>query len=130
MQGTIVNPGFAFLVTELKQNQQARYGDLLAAASAKGLKVYPVMFGRAQAMLGIVKQSKRGAGKVARRKLQQRAAVRSAGHGSDQGRKSRGLSAEEALARVLEVIKSNELDRRRYRAALQRIQGLIAAALN
>jgi hypothetical protein len=88
------------------------------------------MFGRAQAMLGIVKQSKRGTGKVARRRSQQRVAVRSAKHGSDQGRKSHGLSAEEALARVLEVIKSNELDRRRYRAALQRIQGLIAAALN
>ena len=60
------SPGFDFIVAALKKNPKATYKDIAAAAAKKKLKVFPVMFGRAQAMLGIVKQAARGKGKVAK----------------------------------------------------------------
>src|SRR5688572_5034575 len=60
------SPAMEFLVASLKANPKAAYGDLKAKADEKKLKVFPIMFGRAQAMLGIVKSAKRGTGKVAK----------------------------------------------------------------
>ena len=50
-----------FLLDQLKKNRNAAYADIKAKADEKKLKLYPIMFGRAQLLLGIVK---RGAGKT------------------------------------------------------------------
>ena len=55
-----------FLVDSLKKNRKASYADIKAKADEKKLKLFPIMFGRAQAMLGIVKSAKRGTGKFAK----------------------------------------------------------------
>ncbi|MGK0303636.1 MAG: hypothetical protein ACI89X_004534, partial [Planctomycetota bacterium] len=62
------NPGFEFIIASLKKDKKVSYKDIAAAAAKKNLTVFPIMFGRAQAMLGIVKQAKRGKGKMARAK--------------------------------------------------------------
>lgn len=62
------SPAMEFLVESLKQDKKAVYGDLKAEADKKGLAVFPIMFGRAQALLGIVKSAKRGQGKAAKAK--------------------------------------------------------------
>jgi transposase-like protein len=54
-----------FLVDSLKKNPKAAYADLKAKGDEKKLKLFPIMFGRAQALLGIVKSAKRGTGKAA-----------------------------------------------------------------
>ena len=58
--------GFEFLVQALKANKGAQYSDLKEKADMKKLTIYPVMFGRAKAMLGLVKSAKRGEGKKAK----------------------------------------------------------------
>jgi hypothetical protein len=55
-----------FLVSALKRNPNAVYADLKAKADEKKLPVYPIMFGRAKALLGLVKSAKRGTGKAAK----------------------------------------------------------------
>jgi hypothetical protein len=55
-----------FLVSALKRNPEAVYADLKAKADEKKLPVYPIMFGRAKALLGLVKSAKRGTGKAAK----------------------------------------------------------------
>ena len=55
-----------FLVSSLKANRKASYADLKAKADEKKLKLFPIMYGRAQALLGIVKSAKRGTGKFAK----------------------------------------------------------------
>src|SRR4030095_16746518 len=60
------SPAMDFLVDSLKKNRKASYADRKAKADEKKLKLYPIMFGRAQALLGIVKSAKRGTGKFAR----------------------------------------------------------------
>lgn len=60
------NPsGMKFILTHLEQNRKAAYSDVRAAAEKKGLVIYPIMYGRAQALLGIVKSSPRGSKKKA-----------------------------------------------------------------
>src|SRR5258706_4276024 len=54
------------IVDSLKRNRAATYADIKAAADKKRLEIYPIMFGRAQALLGIVKSAKRGEGRFAR----------------------------------------------------------------
>jgi hypothetical protein len=59
--------GFEFLVQALKANKGALYSDLKERADKRGLTVFPVMFGRAKAMLGLVKSAKRGQGNAAKK---------------------------------------------------------------
>jgi hypothetical protein len=51
--------GFELLVAGLKADKTATYADLKTKADAKGVTIYPVMFGRAKAMLGLVKSKPR-----------------------------------------------------------------------
>ena len=60
------SPALQFLLDSLKKDKSASYADLKAKADEKKLKIYPVMYGRAKALLGLVKVSQRGTGKFAR----------------------------------------------------------------
>ena len=62
-----------FLVSALKANRKAAYADIKAKADEKKLKLFPIMFGRAKLLLGIVKAAKRGTGKFARASAAKRA---------------------------------------------------------
>lgn len=58
--------GFAFITAALTKDKKAAYSDIKAAAEKKGLTIHPIMYGRAQAMMGLVKSAKRGTGKSAK----------------------------------------------------------------
>jgi len=178
-----------FLVDSLKRNPKAAYSDLKAKADDKKLKVFAIMFGRAQAMLGIVKSAKRGEGKFARASAAKRAGTATAkpsagrrGHQDDPSSKSgkvrallatdmspmdiakkvgctpglvyvikskmgktggaakRGpgrppkaasssVSGIDGIAGILDVVKNAERQRSLMRAALEKIQTVIADAL-
>src|SRR5262245_56032014 len=55
-----------FIVSQLKKNPKVAYADVQARAKSKRLTIYPIMYGRAQALLGLVKMSPRGSGKRAK----------------------------------------------------------------
>ena len=57
---------FAYLMTFMKDHPKAVYADAAAAAKKAGHAVYPIMWGRAQGLLGRVKMRPRGEGKAAR----------------------------------------------------------------
>ena len=62
------SPQFDFIVEQLKKNPNAAYAEIAAAAQKKGMKAFPIMFGRAKAMLGLVPSAPGGAGKATRKK--------------------------------------------------------------
>ena len=64
--------GMELIVAALRRNKNATYADIKASADKKGVSVYPIMFGRAKALLGLVKVAKRGQGKAAREARQAR----------------------------------------------------------
>jgi len=59
------NPAFAFLMSFMKRRPKAAYADAAAAAKAAGHTIYPIMWGRAQLLLGRTKLKKKGAAKKA-----------------------------------------------------------------
>ena len=178
------SPAMDFLVSSLKANRKAAYADLKAKADEKKLKVFPIMFGRAQALLGIVKSAKRGTGKFARASAAKaaggaapakRGRGRPPGGGASKSGKVRALLATgmspadiarkvgctpalvynvkarmgggapkrgpgrprkiassngvDRIAGILAVVKNSERERTQLRAALERIQGILADAL-
>lgn len=96
------SPAMAFIVAALKKDKSASYQDLAAAAEEKGLQLYPVMYGRAQKMLGLVKGAKRAPAKPVVAKA--KAAAKSSGGGSksDQVREllGSGMTAAEIAKKV------------------------------
>lgn len=110
-----------FLVESLKNDRNAVYADVAAAAAKKRLKVYPIMWGRAKALLGYVKVAPRGKGKAAKAKAGRR--------GPGRPPKAAAASLDGSLASIVAAVKGSEQERSRYRAALQRIHAILAEAL-
>ena len=125
------NPGFEFIVAALKKNPKATYKDITTAAAKKKLKLFPVMLGRAQAMLGIVKQAARGKGKAAKAKAKARAKAlpTPAKRGPGRPRKNAAPSIDGSLESIVSAVKSSEQAKARYRGALEKIHSIISDAL-
>ena len=111
-----------FIVEQLKKNRKAGYAEIKSAADAKKLKVFPIMFGRAQALLGIVKAAPRGQGKAARAKAGPK-------RGPGRPRRNARGSFDDTIAGIITAVKGGEQAKARYRAALERIQTILADAL-
>lgn len=131
------NPAMDFIVDSLKQDRAAQYKDIAAAAAKKKITIYPIMFGRAQALLGIVKSAKRGEGKAARLKagLPAAAGATPAKRGPGRPRKVAAVavaapaSFDGSIAGIVAAVKASEQARARYQTALTRIQAILAEAL-
>ena len=124
------NPGFEFIIAALKKDPKATYKDIAAAAAKKKLKVFPIMFGRAQAMLGIVKQAKRGDGKAKKAKAAKAAKAAPAKRGPGRPRKNAAPALDGSLEGIVAAVKSSEQAKARYRGALEKIQAILADALD
>ena len=59
------NPSFAFVTDYLTKNPTASFAEVRDAAARRNFKIYPIVYGRAQAMLGLVESKPRGQGKMA-----------------------------------------------------------------
>lgn len=56
---------FEYMMKKMKDDPKATYADVAAACKKAGHSVFPIMWGRAQALLGRVKMKPRGQGKAA-----------------------------------------------------------------
>lgn len=123
------NAAMDFIVDALKGNRNAKYADVAEAASKKKLKIWPIMWGRAQALLGYVKVAPRGQGKMARAK--RAAAGKVAGGGKrGPGRPRKASSSfDGTIEGIVAAVKSGEQAKTRYRAALEKIQTILADTL-
>ena len=125
------NPAMDFIVESLKSNKGVSYGEIKEAADKKKLKIYPIMFGRAQALLGIVKQAPRGQGKMAKAKAKAAASVGGAPkRGPGRPPKSAAAIAfDGTLEGIVNAVKHSEQAKNRYRQALERIHTILADVL-
>lgn len=135
------NPAMDFIVDSLKSNRSAAYKDIAEAAAKKKMKIYPIMFGRAQALLGIVKAAPRGQGKVAKAKAALAAPAAPAApvaaapvkRGPGRPRKNPVVAAAPAfdgtLDGIIRMVKNSEQAKARYHAALSKIQAILADVL-
>lgn len=61
----MANEAFDIIVSSLKRNPQATFASIRDKAAAKGHTIYPVSYGRAKALLGLVKSKPRKDAKTA-----------------------------------------------------------------
>jgi hypothetical protein len=129
------SPAMDFIVKALQKNNKASYGEINEAAKKKGLKIYPIMYGRAQALLNLVPTSPRGSKKkAAKKKAARRAATtttRSATSGARRGRppgRPRAASGD-TLESIVDHVRGLEQERDMYRDALERLRDVLENAL-
>ncbi len=117
------SPAFTFVVEQLKESPDLSFSEVKLKAAEAGLKIYPILYGRAKALLGLVPVAPRGSKKVAKkvRKSSQKdaAAVPSASPDTPL----------ESLSAVIEAMKACELQREAYRKTLEEIAEIIRRAL-
>jgi len=125
--------GMAFIVEALKKNKSASYADIKAAADKKKLKVWPIMFGRAQLLLGHVKGAKRGTGKFARasaakagKPMPAMPAKRGPGRPRKYAPATNGIAG---LDSIISAVRNTQTDVGRFRTLLERIGSMVSEAL-
>ncbi|MBK9129575.1 MAG: hypothetical protein IPM13_17580 [Phycisphaerales bacterium] len=119
-----------FIVEALKKDKNAVYADIHAAAGKRGMKIYPIMYGRAKALLGLVPVKPRGEGKA--RVAKAAAAARAAtGTRSTPAKRGPGrppkTAAMGSLEAVIAALRDGERERDRYRRALEQIRHILGA---
>ena len=130
------NPAFEFTLDYLRADRKAAFADVRDAAAKKKLKLYPIMYGRAQALLGIVKQAPRGQGKTKMAKAAKAAkaaataAPQAGKRGPGRPRKNAPVSFDGTIEGIVAAVKSSEQAKARYRAALEKIQTILSDALS
>lgn len=134
------NPAMEFIVESLKSDRSAAYKDIAEAAAKKKLKIYPIMFGRAQALLGIVKAAPRGQGKAAKAAKAKAAKAAPAaapamgapvkrGPGRPRKNPIAAPAFDGTLDGIVAAVKGSEQAKARYHAALSKIQAILADVL-
>lgn len=124
-----------FILEHLKKNKKASYAEVKAAAEKRKLSIYPIMYGRAQALLGYVKSKPRGQGKAAQAKAAKARAANGGGAAPQRrgpGRPPKSASAHidtGSLDGIVAAVKNSEVAKARYRSALEKIQSILGAAL-
>lgn len=112
---------FAFLTAYLAKHRKATFAEASEAAKQHGHKIWPISYGRAQVVTGIVKAAKRGTGRFAKAKTvtEKRAAVSKASHDG------RGTRTD-----IVSSVRALGADRDKLHRVFLTIQKIVAEALD
>ena len=112
-----------FIVAQLKKNKKVSYAEVRDAATKKKLTIYPIMYGRAKALLGLVPVAKRGTKKKA--KASKRGPGRPRKTATRRGRRAASASPIDTLQGLLSGLKEQERANTELRNTLEKIRDLI-----
>ena len=125
---------FAFVKDYLSAHKGAPFADVRDAAKAKGHKVYPIVYGRAQLLLGHVRAKPATKAKAAAKKAAKAAAAAAPkpavagvvrrGPGRPPKAKASPLSG---IDGIVQHIKSVERERDQLRATLEKLRGVLTS---
>lgn len=122
---------FAFVKDYLTKKKGAPFAEVAAAAKAKGHKVYPIVYGRAQLLLGHTK-AKSGAKKSAgtgRKPGRPKGSKNKVKTGRGPGRPPKAASASlSGIDSIVAHIRSVERERDQLRATLEKLRGLLSGS--
>ena len=114
-----------FIVAALKKNKNAAYVDIRAKAEKKRLTIYPIMYGRAKALLGLVPMAKRGEGKAKKAAAKRATAGAAPKRAPGRPRKSAGGGSADSIAAVVSALQEGGRERDRYRKAIEQIRAIV-----
>ena len=122
-----------YIVSRLKRNPKVEYAKVKAGAEKKKLTVYPIMYGRAKLLLGLVKAGKgvakkkaaqRGPGRP--RKVATRGPGRPRKKAAKRGRAPSSKGSIDAVRALVTSLETQARDNERLRATLAKVRDLIA----
>lgn len=124
------SPALDFTRQYLRKKPDASFAEIRDAAAAKDLKIYPIVFGRAKALEGLVEVAPYGSKKKARlakeRAKSQAAASAVYGPPADSPRSRAGSAGSlDSIDAVIAGMRENHEERERYRAALIKISEIL-----
>jgi len=117
------SPAMNFITEYLKKDPNASYGEISKAAEEAGHKIYPIMYGRAKSLLGLIPE---GGGRTRRRKAARATQARRLRQG--RGGKLSDTAVTE-LSGFVDKFRDMEEERNRYRAALLTVEKILRDAL-
>ncbi len=128
------SPAYAFTHDYLKKHGQASFQEVKTAGEKKDLNILPIIFGRAQAVLGLVESVPRGSGKAARKKRAARlGSVASTALLRENSPRRRPESASpgamDSMESIITTMRNVQNDRDHYRDALLRIADIVHETL-
>ena len=120
-------PAFEFLVEALRAQPTISYGDLKAAAEGKGLRIAPIMYGRAKALLGLVPVRPRGQGKNRKRAAINKLSPAEAASAELFSKQLEAVSDPDDLRSIARQL---DAERRRLRSLLEQLAAQINATIH
>ncbi|MCA8957475.1 MAG: hypothetical protein KDC87_15485 [Planctomycetes bacterium] len=111
----------------LRNNRTAPYAEVRDAAKKRKLTLYPISYGRAQALEGIVKVAKYGSKKKEAKRAGKAAAGATRGRGRPRGSKSKVSSGLESIDGLVQTVKNLQAERDDAVRLLDRIRALLDA---
>jgi hypothetical protein len=123
---TFASPLMQFVIDHLRAVKDAPYKDIAEAAAKKGLKLAPVVYGRARAALGMAKKtkapSKRGPG---RPKGSKNKVASGRGPGRPKGSGRKAMSSFNGLDGVIAHVRGLEREVADLRARMAKIAAVV-----
>ncbi|MEM7203820.1 MAG: hypothetical protein AAF628_26390 [Planctomycetota bacterium] len=121
------SPAMEFVIGQLRRDPNIEYRVVKEAAAAEGLTLYPIVYGRAKALLGLVEVAPRGTAKKAAARRNSLAKI-----GGNHGRRPRSAGANDrsgsplaSLEAMIEDMRDVQDQRDRYRSALDEIARIL-----
>lgn len=114
----------------LKKKPKAEFKEVQAAGKKKGLVIYPIVYGRAKALEGLVKVAPYGSKKKKKKKTRR-------GPGRPKGSKNKRTApsphnvatAMDSLESVIAAMRKSNQERERYQKALKKISDILGQVL-
>lgn len=122
-------PSYDFCIAALQKNKNASFAEIRDAAAKKGMILYPIVYGRAKAALGLVPVAKRGESK--KRKAAKKTTARGGATRRKTTKRGRGRprSTPAGFDDFLAEIKQTQRERDNLVALLGKIRDTIDAAI-
>jgi hypothetical protein len=106
----------------LREKPEATFAEIRDAAAKENMKIYPIVFGRAKALEGLVKVAPYGSKKRAR---EEKAAAQRAASMQVGGDVAEGGVSDAKIDSVISGVRESHQERERYRAALIKISKIL-----
>ncbi|MFQ5507275.1 MAG: hypothetical protein ACE5F1_21110 [Planctomycetota bacterium] len=128
---------YDFIVSRLKVRPEISFAELKQQGAVAGLTIYPIVYGRAKAALGLVPVARRGQGRTARkrRKAGVKAGVKAEAPrtakkpASESLPRSMNNNDKQSLDALINGVQHLQDDNTRFRQALERIAEVVREAL-
>lgn len=123
------SPAMAFILEYLQKNGDTEYSIVKQAADKDGHTIYPIMYGRAKTLLGLITEESRS--RRRRRKVEEtEPGADGAPRVLRQGRPNLSEGTAQQLSSFLERFRELEGERNKYRAALLQIEKMLKTTID